>query len=477
VKPLSFDAFRTQPGTVIEFAVTADTAASASSAPADPTPLSYNQLVHVHTAIALSAMGTASAPYIGLVFDVPGAADLDALRRAFTGLVHRHDALRSGFRVQSGEIERFTLPTEQVALANGAPQQFVDAEELHGYLGSRFVQRTDPLNWPQYVMGVVTRPTHSTVFFATDHTTSDGYSLAVAQWELQARYEAEVAGSALELPPVGTYADYATIERERGELIATDEEIVTRWREFVRHCGGTGPTFAVDLGVEIGTTYQQVIHERQLLNAEDAAKFEKVVKESGGGFFSGLLAALGVVTQELTGNDEFRSVTPFHTRHDPSWMTALGWFITVAPVEFSLAGTLTFTDALRTAHAAFRASLPAAKYPAARVVQLLADEFTPTRRDMFSMVSYIDYRKMPGAERYSENNALTLGANTEATDDTHVWLSRTTDGLYVTLRHPETATSDKLVSQYTRLIAALVSEVAHFGDVVLAPRHELVGAA
>jgi mycolipenoyl-CoA---2-(long-chain-fatty acyl)-trehalose mycolipenoyltransferase / long-chain-acyl-CoA---trehalose acyltransferase len=476
MKPLSFDVFRTDAGTVTEFAITADTAAAAAAAPADPTPLSYNQLVHVHTAIAQAALGTPSAPYIGLTFDVPGAVDLEALRRAFTGLIHRHDALRSGFRTNGLDVERFTLPTEQVALEVGSPVEFTDIEALHDHLGTRFVASTNPLNWPQYVMGVVARPTRSTIFFATDHTTSDGYSLSVAQWELQARYEAELAGTTVELPPVGSYADYATTERARGELIAPDEEIVQRWREFVRHCGGTGPTFAVDLGVEIGTTYQQVIHERQLLNAEDAAKFEKLVKSSGGGFFSGLLAAMAIVTQELTGNTEFRSVTPFHTRHDASWMAALGWFITVAPLEFSLQGALSFSEVLRTAHAAFRASIPAAQYPAARVVQLLADEFTPTRRDLFSMVSYIDYRKMPGAERYSENNALTIGANTEATDDTHVWVSRTTDGLFITLRHPETATSDKLVTEYTTLISALVSEVANYGDVLLAPQSELVGA-
>jgi hypothetical protein len=116
-----------------------------------------------------------------------------------------------------------------------------------------------------------------------------------------------------------------------------------------------------------------------------------------------------------------------------------------------------------------------ARYPALRVIELLGDDFRITRRDLFSMVSFTDYRKMPGADRHAESNPVTIGRVTEA-DDSHVWLSRQHDGLHISVRHPDTPVAGDVLDEYTRLIRDAATRVLLGSDPLLAPATALAGA-
>jgi hypothetical protein len=82
---------------------------------------------------------------------------------------------------------------------------------------------------------------------------------------------------------------------------------------------------------------------------------------------------------------------------------------------------------------------------------------------MFSMVSYIDYRKMAGAERQAESTPVTLGQTLQA-DDSHVWASRVADGVHVAIRYPVTPQGPALVREYTDRISAVLRRVAVTGE-------------
>lgn len=99
-----------------------------------------------------------------------------------------------------------------------------------------------------------------------------------------------------------------------------------------------------------------------------------------------------------------------------------------------------------------------AAFPAPRIIEVLGDDFRITRRDLFSMVSYTDYRKLPGGERHSEWKPITIGRVTEA-DDSHVWLSRQHDGLHVSVRHPDTPVASDVLDEYVRHIRATAVQV------------------
>jgi hypothetical protein len=465
---MSFNDFHPAPGRVVEWSVCEGTADRARTAPVDPVPASYNQQMHLESTRVAVQMGLPGNPWIGTTFDLVGPADLDALEAAFTTWLHRHEGLRSGFRTGAEGIERFTLPVADVTLER-RPAEDIDCPlALHAHLDQRFLTGTDPFAWPPLVMGVISRPDRSTVFVAMDHVIGDGYSLALAVWELQAAYEAARDGSDPGLPEIGSYLEHCVEERERGREIAEDDPEVVRWREFVRACGGTTPSFPLPLGVEPGQTWPQKLRGDVVASAEVAEAFEQACRRAGGSFFGGLLSAMAIAVREITGEQDFRTITPLHTRHKARWRTAMGWFITCAPLDFSLAGAGSFADVLPRAHASARGAMRLSRFPAARVIELLGSDFTVTRRDVFSMVSYTDYRQMPGADRYAEWNPITIG-EVNVADDTHVWASRNHEGLHLGIRHPDTPVAGEVLDEYTATISAVLKRVAATGDYPLAP--------
>jgi hypothetical protein len=463
MKPIAFEDFEPAPGHVIEWTISGETAAAAQAAPADTTPLSYNQQLHLASYLALTDAGQPGNPWIGVAFDLPGNVDADALGRAFTAFVRRHDALRCGFRPSATGIDRVTLPAGEVTLQRTEGRDFSTTGELFAHIDQSFLAGTNPFGFGPYVLSVITRESGSTIVMAMDHTVSDGYSLALAVNDVHELYLADVESRPADLAETGDFAEHAALEISSGETLTDDDAGVQRWREFIRRCGGTGPTFALDLGVEPGRAYDQDVFNTMLMSDEEADAFDAVCRANGSSLFPGLLAAMAIVLREMTGTEDFRSVTPLHTRFKPKWRAAMGWFITCAPLEFTTSGANGFTDVLGRAGASLRGTLGNSKYPASKVIALLGDEFRPTRRDMFSMVSYIDYRKMAGAERQARSNPVTLGQTLQA-DDSHVWTSRVHDGVHVAIRYPVTPQGPAMIQEYTDRIRAVLCRVAVAGD-------------
>ncbi len=465
MKPISFLDFRPDPGTVVEWTVSRDTAATIPYAPIDPVPLSYNQELHLRTSLAAQRTGLPGNPWIGTSFDLEGAADLDALGHAFNSWMERHEALRSGFRSSDSgdEIERFTLAADSIELVQEPESFFDSADTLHDYLDERFAAGTDPFAWPPLVLGVVSRDSGSTVFVALDHTAGDGYSLALAVWELETSYEAFLGGGIPDLPETGSFLELCVAERSRGAAITSEDQAVSQWREFVRACGGTAPAFPLDLGIIPGQAWPQSVYNQRILTEGEAGVFDAVCDEGGGGIFAGILAAMAISVHSMTGDEVFRTITPAQTRRRPAWRHAMGWFVTCTPVEFSLDGANSFTDVLRQAQLSTQRALRLAGFPALRMVELLGDDFHISRRDFFSMVSFSDYRTMPGGDRHSEWNASTMGRVTEA-DDSHVWISRQHDGVHISIRHPVTPTAAVVLDEYAHCIQNILLHVLRGGS-------------
>jgi hypothetical protein len=467
MKPISFLDFRPLPGDLVEWTVSAETGAAAMRAPIDPVPLSYNQELHLRSALAARRLGASGNPWIGASFDIEGGVDLNSLGLAFAVWMRRHEALRSGFRDRDDTIERFTLSADDVDLRQEEASRFTSSELLHDHLDRRFASGTNPFSWPPLVLGVVSRETRSTVFVALDHVAGDGYSLALAVWELQTSYEAFLEGQVPVLPETGSFLELCLAERARGAEISATDPAVGAWREFIRACGGTSPTFPLDLGVTAGDAWPQSVYTRLIVGADEAQAFEEVCEGAGSGMFAGILACMAISIHELTGQLEFRTVTPMQTRRQSNWRHAMGWFVTCSPLSFSLAGAGSFADILNRAQLSVNSALRLARVPALRIVELLGDEFRITRRDLFSMVSFTDYRTFPGAGRHDEWNASTMGRVTEA-DDSHVWISRQHDGLHISIRHPDTPTAGVVLEEYAQLIGTLLAHEARGANCPLA---------
>ncbi|MFJ9814166.1 condensation domain-containing protein [Streptomyces sp. NPDC101151] len=449
-----------RPGRLVEWTLSPATVAAATGLPEDSRPPAYIQESHIRTAKCVRDGGLFVPTWLGTAFDIPGRIDLDVLQDALRAWTVRHETLRSGFRWAGGsddELRRFTLGAGDVSLHRETVGDFGDAGALAGHLQDRFDAVADALRWPNLIYTAVVRDDSTSVYMAFDHSNVDAYSVHGIPAEIHELYSAglEERGPGIRTPPA-SYVDFCEVERADADRIDGSHEIVSRWREFIRRGGGTLPGFPVDLGLEPGGPLprQKMICE-PLVDADTAAAFEAYCRSYGGSLV-GMLAATGLIAHELGGQSVYRTVVPFHTRVKSRWSDSVGWFVGGAPIEVPVSGTSDLPGTLRVVRGELQASRSLSRMPLARVLSLLGADFRPTSPDLYSIVSFLDARGIPGADRWAELKAYGL-LRVSYGDQVCVWVSRLHDGLWLASRYPDTDVAAKNMRLYVERLRDLVT--------------------
>ncbi|MGC0364946.1 hypothetical protein ABH922_002930 [Rhodococcus sp. 27YEA15] len=444
----SIDRYALEPGVVTEW--TLQPAADAISQ--SQVPPSYNQYFHLETA---RIHGVGRSVWMAAAFDLPGTLNRPALELALRLFVRRHDTLHTGFEVGETTV-RITLDENEAGFAASEPVAFSTTGELRSHLKKRFTAVCDPLTFPAYTFATVERGDHYTVLSAFDHTLVDGYSLVIALGELRQIYQGvsalddlgdcdAVAEVTSRLGDPGSFVRYCELEAD-GEIPEPDDPRITEWARFYETCDGTSPSFPLDLGVEAGKPAPQGADVRVLLDMEQTARFDDICLAAGGSVFTGILTAMGLSVQKLTGQSVMPLQFPLHIRNDPRWADAIGWLTTSAPITVTLAPDSDFVASLEHTHASFRVALTLEGVTMAQVRDALGENVRRTRTDVF-MVSYIDYRKLPGTDDHEELNAHHV-SNVTVADDVQFWISRTNKGLSLRSRFPDTATANAAMQRF-----------------------------
>ncbi|MFI9251618.1 condensation domain-containing protein [Streptomyces sp. NPDC053069] len=445
-----------RPGRLVEWTFGPATVAAAAVLPPDPRPPAYIQESHIRTARSVREGGLFVPTWIGAAFDLPGHAELAALERALRGWTLRHETLRSGFRWAGDDMHRFTLDEDDVSLRREVVGDFTDADTLVRYLQNRFDVAADALGWPNLIYAAVLREDSTSVYLAFDHTNVDAYSLQRIPDEIGELYRAGLTGRSVADHAVGSYVDFCEQERANADGIDDTHTIVDRWREFIARCDGKLPDFPVDLGLRPGGTLpaQQLLRE-PLVDADAAAAFEAYCRPHGGSMV-GVLAATSLIVHQLGGQPVYRTVVPFHTRVKSAWSDSVGWYVGGAPIEVPAARD--FDTALATVRAELQANRSLARIPLARVLRLLGADFRPTSPDLYSIVSYVDARVVPGADRWTGQKAYAL-IRVSYGDQVCVWVNRLYEGLWLACRYPDTDVAYKNLRRYIEALRDLVLSV------------------
>jgi hypothetical protein len=397
--------------------------------------------------------------WLGAAFDIPGPVDLDVLHGALRTWTLRHETLRSGLRWVGEELRRFTLAAEAVVLHRENVGHFPDASTLTQYLQDRFDLAANALTWPNFIYTAVVHDDGVSVVMAFDHSNVDAYSIHRIPAEIHELYSAGLDGRAVETGPVGSYVDFCAAERTNADGMEETDAIVDRWREFIARCDGKLPNFPVDLGLapDGPLPTQKFVHE-MLVDDADAAAFETYCRPYGGSL-TGVLAATSLITHEIGGEDVYRTVVPFHTRAKSRWSESVGWYVGGAPIEIPAAQAADFDTALATVRAALRVNRRLSRMPIARVLGLLGADFQPTSPDLYSIVSFIDARGIPGSQRWHELKAYGL-IRVSYGDQVCVWITRLHEGLQFASRYPDTAAAHQNMRHYIERLRELIISVA-----------------
>ncbi|MFE1593345.1 condensation domain-containing protein [Nocardia sp. NPDC058705] len=420
----TIDRYAPEPGTFVHWTVPADDAGAVES----PIPPSFNQLVHL-------AGAESGSIWLAAAFDVAGPLDRDRLTVAYRGLIARHGTLRSSFTMTPSGPRRFLRPVPsrldpQPDVAHGSATALREALRHHSDL------RCAPFAARAYLLAAIDRPHTSTIVCAFDHAYVDAYSIAVIIDDLRLLYHGCEPET---LPATGDFLEYCATSVELGP----DDPRVDGWREFFGDQGVVPPSFPLDLGLEPGERAPQAVELRRLLSAEATESFESFCRAHDAGLFAGALAALAHGVARAGGGKRLRMLFPLHTRREPRWHNAVGWFTTNAPV--AVEAMHDYADSVRHAQKSVRAAIELGTAPLAEVLSALGG-LRPSRADIF-MVSYIDYRQLPGAADHRAVNATHI-SNTGSADDVQLWLSRSDEGLALRARYPATPTAHTVVRAF-----------------------------
>ncbi|MDT0474070.1 condensation domain-containing protein [Streptomyces sp. DSM 41014] len=457
-----------RPGRLVEWTLHPRAVEAAMSLPEDSRPPAYAQESHLRRARSLRQDGLFAPAWLGAAFDIPGPVDLAVLEGALAAWALRHETLRSGFRWVGDEMRRFTLDADSLLLHREETGDFSDAVKLTQYLQERFDTVADALTWPNFIFTAVVRDDGTSVYMAFDHSNVDAYSLQRIPAEIHELYAAGLEGRALTGTPVASYVDFCAAERAHADEIDDTHHIVSHWREFIARCGGTLPNFPVDLGLgPEDVSPQQKFMDEMLVDAADAAAFEAYCRPYGGSL-TGLLAATALIVHEISGQPVYRTVVPFHTRAKSQWSDSVGWYVGCAPIEISLTHTqdplaaTQFDSTLRHVRSVLRENRPLSRMPIARVLSLLGSGFRPTSADLYSIVSFVDARGIPGSERWQDLKSYALVRVSQG-DKACVWITRLHEGLQFTSRCPDTPLADTNMRRYIEALRNLIVSVARQG--------------
>lgn len=437
------DLWEPAPGRLLRWDVTADDRGS-------PAALSLNQRNHLAGALA-----GAAPVWLAAAFDVHGPIDTAALGRALRTFAERHSSLQLEVtRGRSGPAAYRHRPAS-LDWSVAEVGETATVAETRAWLHRTLEEGCDPFGFPAYVPLAISRPDRSTIVLGMDHQHCDAYSMTVVVDELAELYAASCAGSdPVSLPPAACFV--TAVEREQSDPVRVrhDDERLRGWHDFLRARSFELPTFPLPLGVAPGERRPQATVVRDLAAADEIGRISARARRLGISTYAAALAALATAVHDLGGPERLDLLVPVSTRADAAELRSVGWYTTTVPV--SVVADLS-DRGLATAGAAVRAGVRLGAVPLDQVLASLPAPLVRTRADVF-MVSWMDYRHLPGGSLARQRSAHHISAPTLA-DDLQVWLSRTDAGLAVRVRFPDTpeahATVAALLDGFARGLRAI----------------------
>ena len=396
-------------------------------------PVSFDQGRHV-------GEGDRPGSWMALALRLPGPADEVALAAAWAAVVARHGTLRTVFsRDDAG-----ALVLETAALGTG---EWIEHPVPHGR-ATREVLRDvldascRPFSRPSHRLcliepGAGAPDPRPALVIAADHSHVDMWSVLVLARDLFAALD----GAALE--PAPAFAEHTAV---LAAMPPAPEAVTERWRGILDAEGGMMPVFPLGLG-DVSEPRAEVVEVRDVLDAPGEARLTRRAEALGVRAIALAMSVLADVTRRLADRP-LRAVFPVHSRNEPRWHDAVGWFITNAVIECADPDPGACAVAVREA-------IALGSYPLAPILAPYGG--MPATPGMFA-ISWLDARRMP----------IALDPTLEAqyvsavirTDGVMIWFIANDTGLHLRCRYPDTPEARANVGAWLDAIGAGLAAVA-----------------
>ena len=397
----------------------------------------------------LHRMAPESAAYhLAGVVHLQGALDVDALRRAWEGLVRRQEVLRTRIREEAGQ------PYLEVT-ADGVELPLVEPAVGERFERDAFARRPfDLANDPPLRAALMrSGPESHALLLAIHHLAADEGSLDVLLHDLAAGYEGRaLAGLAVQ------YADLAAWQR----AWLQGEELEARLAWWEERLAGLAPLeLATDRPRPAAWSGRGATAAARLGATDGLAPLAILARREGATLFMALLAAFAALLGRYSGQEDVAVGSPVSGRDRRELEGLAGLFVNTLVLRADLAGEPGLRELLRRVRGVAVAAQEHADLP----FELLVDRLRPQRsldRNPLFNVTFTLHR--PPAVRRAGSLTIAVEPLPTATAklDLSLFAVETGDGIELALEHAtdlfETATAGRMLRHLASLIAAGAAE-------------------
>ncbi|MEU9204631.1 condensation domain-containing protein, partial [Streptomyces sp. NPDC048332] len=345
-----------------------------------PLPLSFAQ----QRLWFLDRLTPGSADYlVPMALRVRGPLNVAALETALSGLVARHEVLRTAF------------PADD----DGTPQQVITAPwpvevSVHDLLGEAHAEERGQ----EVLRARATRPFDLTtgrplradavrlaeddhyLLLTVHHIVSDGWSSGILARELRELYAAALAEREPTLPELPVrYADFASWQRDQLTGPALERQI-GYWRERLAHC----------TPLELPTDHPRPAHMSGTGDVvtftvpnEVAEGLRKAAGRQGASMFMALLSLFQIVLARYCRQDDIAVGTPIAGRNRAEIEDVVGFFVNTLVMRTDLSGDPTFTELIDRVKDTALGAYDHQDLPFERLVEEVAPERDLSRNPLF----------------------------------------------------------------------------------------------
>ncbi|MCC4909381.1 peptide synthetase [Microbacterium sp. cx-59] len=401
-------------------------------------PVSFDQERHV-------GQGDRPGSWMAISFRMPRATR-DELGAAWDAVVARHATLRTvfadegGVRLYEGEAEAGSWRPHPVSGTTAAAVREIFDAECRPYApGSYRLCVVEPDGEaPVVVIGA-------------DHSHVDMWSLVVLGRDLGLAVDSVRTGAPIPLEPVDGFAAHtAALER----MPPAPAEVSERWEHLLAAEGEAMPRFPLPLG-DLSVPHPEVVEVHDVLDADGVVRLTRAADLLRVRVTALALGVLTEVSLRLAGTP-LRAVFPVHSRNDPRWLHAVGWFITNAVIE------CTDPDP-RACAADVKHALQLGSFPLAPIFGPRGG--MPATPGMFA-ISWLDTRRLPVSVP-ADADAHWVSAVIR-TDGVMIWFVVNDTGLHLRCRYPDTPQARDSVGRWLEAVEEGVRKAAD-DPVVSAP--------
>ncbi|HEY0019273.1 MAG TPA: amino acid adenylation domain-containing protein [Longimicrobium sp.] len=320
---------------------------------------------------------------------ISASVQVDALEKAASEVVRRHEALRTIFRMIDGQPRQIVLDPYPVK---------VEIRDLRPRMGSEFLPSVrrlveedgarpfDLSTGPLFRVGLLRVSDEQYVMMInTHHIATDGWAYPIILGELDQFYGEFSRGRTPSLPlPTLRYADYAVWERQhlQGETL---ERHVAFWRE---HLAGANDTeIAGDRPRPPQQSFRGAFHNfRVPVPVTEAAR--ALARGSSATLNMVMLAALDLQLARYTQTEDITVGTLLGNRQRAELEQVVGFFVNTAAVRLDLRGDPTFRELVGRCKRMILDVGEHQELPFDRVVDALNVQRDPSRQPLFQIMYF-----------------------------------------------------------------------------------------